>query len=141
MKLVLDTDVLVAALRSPTGASAELIRLARNGAFKPVISVALVLEYEAICTLPEHLLASGLMRVEALSIIDMLIDKGEWTRINYLYKPLTRDPGDEMVIEAALNSGADAMVTFNIKDYGTAPATFNLGCWLPSEALRRVRHG
>jgi putative PIN family toxin of toxin-antitoxin system len=141
MKLVLDTDVLVAALRSPTGASAELLRLARRGAFRPVVSVALVLEYEAVCTLPEHLMASTLTAVEALSIIDMLIDKGEWTRVHYLYKPLTRDPGDEMVIEAALNAGADAIATFNIKDYGTAPETFNLGCWLPSEALRRVRHG
>ena len=139
MKLVLDTDVVIAALRSPHGASAELLRLATQKKYRPVISVPLVLEYEAIAMKQEHLDAGGLSAAEVQSILDVIVDLSEWTRINYAYRPLVRDPGDEMVMETALNSGADAIVTFNRRDFGTAPAKFRLGCWLPRVALEKVR--
>lgn len=139
MKLVLDTDVVIAGLRSPTGASAELLRLARLGRFRPVVSVPLLLEYEAVATLPEHMTAAQLTAEEVQAILDVLVGVSEWTRVYYLYRPVTKDPGDEMVMEAALNSGADAIVTFNKRDFGEAPARFNLGCWLPRETLERLR--
>ncbi|RHW17040.1 putative toxin-antitoxin system toxin component, PIN family [Sphingomonas gilva] len=139
MNLVLDTDVVVAGIRSPTGASAELLRLARHGAFRPVVSVPLLLEYEAVATLPDHLDAAELNAGEVQALLDLLVGVAEWTRVYYLYRPLIRDPADEMVLEAALNSGADAIVTFNRRDFGSAPADFNLGCWLPHEALEKVR--
>ena len=139
MILVLDTDVIVAGLRSSTGASAELLRLAIQRKFTPVVSVALVLEYEATATRPEHLAASGLPERDVLFVLDALVDVAKWTRMNFTYRPQTRDPGDDMVLEAALNSGANGIVTFNRKDYGKAPAEFNLGCWLPSEALEKLR--
>ena len=139
MKLVLDTDVVVAGLRSPTGASAELLRLAGRKRFKPAISVPLILEYEAVATEDEHLAASGLSRNEVQAVLDVLVERSEWTRINYAYRPLLHDPGDEMVIETALNAGADAIVTFNRRDYGDAPARFKLGCWLPKETLEKLR--
>lgn len=139
MKLVLDTDVIVAAVRSPAGASAELLRLARHGRFQPVVSVPLVLEYEAVATRDEVLIASGLSRAEVQVILDVIVRASEWTRIHYTYRPMTRDPGDEMVLEAALNSRADAIVTFNRRDFGDAPGRFNLGCWLPREALEKLR--
>lgn len=139
MKLVLDTDVLIAGLRSPGGASAELLRMARRRQFTPVVSVPLVLEYEAVATLPQHLAAAELSREDAQAVIDVFVGMSEWTRIYYLYRPSTKDPADEMVLEAALNAGADAIVTFNRKDYGTAPADHNLGCWLPREALEKIR--
>lgn len=60
MRLVLDTDVVVAAMRSPTGASAAILRAARQGKAQLLLSVALALEYEAVCPLAEHRLTSGL---------------------------------------------------------------------------------
>jgi putative PIN family toxin of toxin-antitoxin system len=138
MTLVLDTDVVVAAMRSPSGASAELLRLARYKRFIPVVSVPLVLEYEAVATRPEHTTAAGLSEEEVQVVLDVLIGRSEWTRIYYLYRPSTRDPSDEMVLEAALNSGAHAIVTFNRRDYGDVPAQMNLGCWLPREALEKL---
>jgi putative PIN family toxin of toxin-antitoxin system len=139
MKLVLDTDVLIAGLRSPTGASAELLRMARRKLFTPVVSVPLVLEYEAVATLPDHLGASGLSCHEVQAVIDVLVGVSEWTRVYYLYRPSTNDPADEMVLEAAMNSGADAIVTFNRRHFADAAATFRIGCWLPREALEKMR--
>jgi putative PIN family toxin of toxin-antitoxin system len=139
MKIVLDTDVIIAALRSPTGASAELLRMARRKVFRPVISVPLILEYEAVAMRPEHLRASGLTRKEVGAVLDVLVDLSEWNRIHYAYRPILRDPGDEMVLETALNSSAKAIVTFNRNDFGEAPTLFNFACWLPREALEKLR--
>lgn len=139
MRLVLDTDVVVAALRSPSGASAELLRLARQKRFRPVISVPLLFEYEAVLSRPEHLAASGLGTKDIGVVLDVLVDLSHWTRIHFAYRPLLRDPADEMVLEAALNSGSDAIVTFNTRHYGDVPKTFNFGCWLPREALEKVK--
>jgi putative PIN family toxin of toxin-antitoxin system len=139
MMIVLDTDVVVAGIRSPTGASAELLRMARYGKIKPVVSVPLVLEYEAVTTRSEHLEAAGLTAEEVQVILDVLIGVSEWTRIYYLYRPLTRDPADEMVLETALNAGAQAIITFNKRDFGDTPQKFNYKCWLPKEALENLR--
>ncbi len=139
MKVVLDTDVVVAAMRSPTGASAELLRLVRHGRFGIALSVPLVLEYEATLTRAEHLEAARLVADDARTILDVLVDIAEWVRIDYRWRPQTRDPADEMVLEAAINAGADAIVTFNRRDFGKAPGKFGIGCWLPREALEKVR--
>lgn len=139
MKLVLDTDVIVAALRSPTGASAELLRLARDGRIGIAVTVPLVLEYEAVATRAEHLTASGLSHSETQTVIDVLISVAEWARIDYRWRPQTRDPADEMVLEAAINANADAIVTFNRRDFGSAPDKFGIGCWLPRETLEKLK--
>jgi putative PIN family toxin of toxin-antitoxin system len=139
MKVVLDTDVVVAALRSPTGASAELLRMARHKRFTPVVSVPLVLEYEAVVTRPEHLAASGLSAEDAMAVLDVLVGHSEWTRVYYLYRPWLKDPGDEMVLEAAENSAARAIVTFNKRDFAAIPEYLRLQLWLPREALEKLR--
>jgi putative PIN family toxin of toxin-antitoxin system len=139
MKLVLDTDVIVAGLRSPSGASAELLRLARHREVSLAVSVPLLLEYEAVSTRPEHLMASGLLESEVQAVIDVLVSVAEWVRIDYRWRPQTRDPADEMVLEAAINAQADAIVTFNRRDFGKAPARFAIGCWLPAETLEKLR--
>lgn len=139
MKVVLDTDVLVAAIRSSNGASAELIRMARHGEIVIAISVPLVLEYEAKALMPEHLEAGGMSAAQALAVVDALLIVGERTPIHYTYRPAVRDPADEMVLETAINAHADAIVTFNIRDFGEAPARFGIACWPPQQALEALR--
>lgn len=135
----MDTDVVVAAFRSPTGASAALLQMARRGEIEVAISVALVLEYEAVLKRPEHLLAAGASSAEAELTVDSLVCVGQPTFVDYRWRPQTRDPGDEMVLEAAINAKADAIVTFNRRDFAKAPLLFGIECWLPGQALEKVR--
>lgn len=139
MRLVLDTDVVVAGVRSPSGASAEILKMARQGHVGLAVTVPLVLEYEAVLSRPEHLQASGLTMEDAQALIDVLVSIAEWVRIDYRWRPQTRDPADEMVLEAAINGQADAIVTFNRRDFGGAPDRFGIGCWLPGETLEKLK--
>ena len=141
MKLVLDTDVVVAALRSPGGASSEILRLARRRRLTLAVSVPLFLEYEAQCTAREHRRAAGLTLAEARGFVDALALIGEPVVAHYLWRPQLRDPGDEMVLETAINGGADALVTFNLRDFGSVPRRFGIDLLLPSQALKRFKTG
>ncbi len=139
MKFVFDTDVIVAAVRSPTGASASLIRALQAGQVQAAASVALFVEYEATCTRADHVLAAGLQPGDVIEFLDALAALTEPTEIHYLWRPQVRDPGDDMVLEAAVNAMAAAIVTFNLKDFGDAPRRFGIEVLLPRDALARVR--
>ncbi len=138
MRLVLDTDVVVAALRSPKGASAAVLRLLDAGRVTILLSVALALEYEAVCHLPEHRLASGLATVEVTLFVNTLIALAEPVHVHFFWRPQLRDAGDEMVLETAVNGRADALVTFNRRDYAAIPSRFGIELLLPREILRRI---
>ena len=139
MRLVLDSDAVVGALRSPAGASAALLGLALDGEVTLLANVALVLEYEAVCRRPEHVAASGLTAAEVDMFVDALAALAEPVESHFVWRPQLRDASDEMVLEAAVNGRADAIVTFNRRDYATAPQRFGVAVWLPRDALRRAR--
>jgi predicted nucleic acid-binding protein len=104
-----------------------------------LLSVPLALEYEAICHLAEHRLASGLSAQEVDSFVNTLMAMAVPVEAYFLWRPQLRDAGDEMVLETAINGRADALVTFNQRDYGDAPVAFGIEVLLPREALRRVK--
>lgn len=139
MKLVLDTDVIVAAMRSPLGASAELLRMARRAEIVLAASVPLFIEYEAVCSRIEHRKAAGLTVAETGVFLDALGALVEPVRIHYLWRPQLRDPADEMVLEAAVNACAQRLVSFNARDFGDAPARFGIVIATPSETLRSLK--
>lgn len=103
-----------------------------------LLTVALALEYEAICTLAEHRLASGLSASETQVFVDTLISMSEPIKSFFRWRPQLHDPGDELVLEAAVNGQADAIVTFNEKDLHDARKGFGIEVIRPGEALRRV---
>jgi putative PIN family toxin of toxin-antitoxin system len=135
---VLDTDVVVAAMRSPRGGSAELLRRIERGDATIALTVALALEYEATCLRPEHQLASGLSEAEIRSYVTTLISFSDPVRPHFRWRPQLSDPGDELVLEAAINGHAEALITFNSKDFRGAEA-FGLTVMRPGEALRRLK--
>jgi putative PIN family toxin of toxin-antitoxin system len=138
VRIVLDTDVIVAAMRSPTGASAAIVRKVRQGSVILLASASLAMEYEAVCIRPEHQLAAGLSEHEVRIFVDALIAMAEPVKIHYLWRPQLRDPSDEMVLEAAVNGRANLLITFNVRDYKTAPARFGIEVMTPREAVERI---
>ena len=139
MRCVLDTNVVVAAMRSPHGASAGLLMEARQGTITMLANVGLALEYEATCRLAEHRLAAGLDQDQVGIFVDAILAMVEPVETHYLWRPQLRDAADEFVLEAAVNGQAAALVTFNLRDFGTAPANFGIEVLKPGDLLRRVR--
>jgi putative PIN family toxin of toxin-antitoxin system len=137
--MVLDTDVIIAAMRSPSGASAALLMAARRGEIRMLANVALALEYEATCRRAEHGVAAGLSPAQVSIFIDAVIALAEPVETHFLWRPQLRDPGDELVLEAAVNGHANAIVTFNQKDFGEIPMKFSVDVLAPVDALRRIK--
>jgi len=121
------------------GASAAIVRAVRQGRAILLLSVPLALEYEAVCRRAEHWVEAGLTAPQVEIFLDAIIAMAEPVPTHFLWRPQLRDPGDEMVLEAAVNGGADALVTFNVRDYGTAPSRFGVDVLLPREAIARIR--
>jgi len=138
MRCVLDTNVIVSAMRSPRGASAALLMAARRGRLLIVANVALALEYEATCRLAEHRLASGLDLEDVGTFVDAVIAMAEPVESHFIWRPQLRDPGDELVLEAAVNGHAEAIVTFNRRDFDVVARRFGIELLVPVEVLRRI---
>ena len=134
-----DADVIVAAMRSPGGASAAILRAVREDKVTLLVSVPLAMEYEATCSEPEHQLADGLSEQEVGIFLDAVLAMAEPVKAHFLWRPQLRDPGDEMVLETAVNGQADALVTFNVRDFGPVPERFGIEVLIPREAIRRIR--
>lgn len=134
-RFVLDTNVLVTALCNRNGASHLLIRWALADKISLLASPPLWLEYEAVLKRPEIRLRHG-FSIENLNIVlDTLAAHVEPVHLSYLWRPQLRDPNDEMVLETALNGAADALVTFNTKDFAVAANRFALRLVTPAECI------
>jgi len=135
-RVVLDTNVLVAGLRSRRGASFALLERFGAGAFRPVVSVPLVLEYEGILKAQSRSL--GLTHQDLDDILDFLCSVADLHQVYFLWRPILRDPSDDMLLEVAVGSGCHGIVTHNTKDFGAASA-FNLRILRPRDFLGRAR--
>ena len=131
---------MVAAIRSDAGASRVLLRsvLERRRSVTVLVSVALLIEYEAVMTRREHLDASGLSATEVGVILDAFVAIAEPVRLSYLWRPTLPDADDDMVLEAAVNGRADAIVTFNMSDLRLAEERFGITVLSPGGAVKRL---
>ena len=134
--LVLDTNVLVAGLRSSLGASFALLGLVGRGHFDIGLTAALVLEYEAVCM--RSLDALGLTTEDIAELLDYLCQVGLRAPVQFRVRPSVADPGDEMVLEAALATGSCWIVTHNIRDLAAGSVRYGVEAIKPGEALRRL---
>lgn len=117
MRLVLDTDVLVAGLRSRVGASRILLCAVEEKIIQPLISVATILEYEEVLTRSTQLAAMRLTLAGARIFLDQFIGMAIAVAPHYDFRGLIRDPNDDKFVTVAINGRADAIVTFNVRDY------------------------
>ncbi len=114
-RVILDTNVLIAALRSCRGASFKVLNLLGSGLFQLSVSVPLVLEYESVTKRMSRSL--GLSHSDIDDILDYICFVAEHREIFYLWRPCLKDPMDDMVLEVAVESESDFIVTHNIRDF------------------------
>ena len=132
---------MVAALRSQRGASRQLLVAALERKFTFLVSVPLMVEYEAVMARPEHLEVAGVSSSQAGQVLDALAMVAQPVRLAYLWRPALRDPDDDMVLETAANGAAEAIVTFNVRDFSGIAQQFGIEVLLPAQAWHRLRFG
>jgi putative PIN family toxin of toxin-antitoxin system len=139
MRLVLDTAVVVAAMRSDRGASRQLLLAALDRRITMLASVPLMLEYEAVLTRPEHLKEIGLGAEEINEVLDAMAAVIEPIALRFLWRPRLKDPADEMVLETVVTGGADRLITFNVRHLAEAAMEFGIRTSLPGAVWREIR--
>ena len=134
--VILDTNVLIAGLRSRRGASFALLGLLADGAFEVSVSVPLVLEYEAVARRQAREL--GLTHADVDAVVDFVCTQAHHRKIFYLWRPFLRDPNDEMVLEVAVEAQCAYIVTFNTRDFAGVEQ-FGLQTLTPGEFLALLK--
>lgn len=114
IRLVLDTNVFVAALRSGGGASREVLRRCLLGRYRPLFGNALWLEYCDV--LGRRMVGTALAPEEGEALLAALASCAEWVPTYYLWRPNLPDEGDNHLVELALEGGAAGVVTHNVRD-------------------------
>ncbi len=132
-QIVLDTNVLVAALRSRRGSSYRLLSLVDAGYFEINVSVPLVLEYEDVLSRSELRLSTE----DARDVLDYLCTIGNRHEIHFLWRPYLSDPKDDMVLELAVSASCPYIVTFNERDFRSIER-FGVRAISPIEFLRII---
>ena len=134
--IVLDTNVIIAALRSKRGASYKLLTLVGTHQFEIHDSVALILEYEEV--IQRHREELGLSQEDVSTFIDFLCSMAHHHKIYFLWRPFLTDVNDELVLELAVSAGCEYIVTHNNRDFkGTEQ--FGIQAITPKEFLQIIR--
>jgi putative PIN family toxin of toxin-antitoxin system len=131
--IVIDTNVLVAALRSRTGWSRKMLTQVLRSELVAGVSVPLFIEYEAVLLRTEQRAAFGLDATEVDAFLAGLASVLKPIDISFLWRPQLKDPADEMVLEAAVNGQCTHLVTWNVRDFAQAVPRFNLQLTTPSD--------
>ncbi|MBI4827180.1 MAG: putative toxin-antitoxin system toxin component, PIN family [Nitrospirae bacterium] len=132
-QIVIDTNVIVSALRSQRGASYKLLMEIGSDKFDVNISVPLVLEYEDAA---KRLIGKiRLTKRDIEDVLDYICSEAKRWKIFYLWRPYLKDPKDDMVLELAVTSKSDFIVTYNKRDFQNI-RTFGLRVVTPKEILK-----
>jgi putative PIN family toxin of toxin-antitoxin system len=131
-QVVLDTNVLGAALRSRSGASHRLLELLGDSHWRPNVTVAVVLEYEAV--LKRDCREFGLTDEDVDDVVDAICSEAGLHRLYFLWRPVASDPDDDLVLEAAIASHSDFIITFNQRDLPES-SRFGIRCLTLKEFL------
>ena len=106
-----------------------------------VVSVPLMIEYEAVLTRAQHLAASGLTAREMNALLDALAAVAEPVPLRFLWRPRLKDPADEMVMATAVNGAASRLITFNLRHFQPVVAQFGITAIAPPAAWKEIlRH-
>jgi len=133
VNVVIDTNVLISALKSKRGASHKLVLSLTESYFIPNISVPLFIEYESIAKRVGML--NELETQDINEILDYFISQSKIRKIFYLWRPFLKDPKDDLVLEVAVQSQSQFIITFNKKDFADCEKHFGIQIVTPQEFL------
>jgi len=136
---VLDTSVIVSGLRSRLGASNRVLAAVAEQRCVPLVTTALFLEYEAVLLRPEQQLATGMNPRDIEGFLAAFASAAEPVELNFLWRPQLKDPADELVLEAAVNGQAAAIVTHNVNDFLSGASRFGVPTLTPAEFLKELK--
>lgn len=138
MRVVLDTAALVSAIRSETGAAAELLRRILLGELTLLMDYKLACEYRDVALRSDHLLAAKMTTTQVEEIINYLEAVATPVWVDIKHRPMSRDEADDMVLDLAINGQADVVVTNNLRDFLPA-ADFGIRVLTPRDLLVELR--
>ena len=136
-QVIIDTNVMVAALRSKQGASYRLLKLLHNGdeRWQINVSTALILEYEAVLKREIH------RQGKDMSVIDKFVDDIVFIAnrhpVFYLLRPYLKDADDDFILELAFSSSSDYIVTYNTANF-TRAKMFGVRTITPKKFLQKI---
>ena len=124
LRIVLDTNILVAATSSATGASREVLRRCLRGHYEPLMGQALYAEYESVLARAELFVESPISARERNALWAALLSRCVWVRVYYLWRPNLPDEADNHLVELAVAGHAEAILTHNTRDFGRTELRF-----------------
>jgi putative PIN family toxin of toxin-antitoxin system len=134
-QVIIDTNVLLSALRSQRGASYRLLNLIGDERWRMNLSVPLFLEYEDVIKRSEAGLTLSVRELD--DILDFICAAANLREIFYLWRPILPDPKDDFILELAVESQCDFIITYNIKDFAGA-GKFGVEAITPKDFLRKL---
>lgn len=135
IRVLLDTNVLVAGLTSSKGASYAVLQAVAASKLEIAASTALWLEYESVLKRNEIRALHGFSAKEIDTVLSALAVWVHPVMLHYVWRPQLRDPGDEMVLEAAVNGQAQVIVTHNTRDFARVVPDFGVRVLTPAQLL------
>lgn len=140
LRIVIDTNVFIAALLSGAGENRKVLRLALEGKVHPVFGNALFSEYQDVMSRPHLTAKSPLTAEEQQTLLEVLLSVSDWVRVYFLWRPNLPDEGDNHLIELALAGDATHIVTNNIRDFRSGELTFpKLKIVTPAEFITQLK--
>ena len=137
-RVVVDTSIIVAGLRSRLGASYQVLMLIADQRLVPLLTTAVFLEYEDVLLRPEQRLATGMSEKDVAGFLSAFASAAEPVEVHFRWRPQLHDADDEMILEAAVNGGADALITHNVDDFRPAARNFEIPVLSPGELLQEL---
>jgi putative PIN family toxin of toxin-antitoxin system len=135
-RIVMDTNVLFAALYSSKGASRSLLECLLGGRIRTVLSTPLLFEYEDVLKRNQDVLSLSNQEIEV--VLDNICALSDFHKVYFLWRPYLPDPKDDLVLELAVASGAEHIVTHNVKDFHGS-VRFGVAAITPKHFLEHLR--